>query len=219
VNPTFRKAACLLVAVTSFILAQTASAAGLGLSVDVQGDTLAASADIAAPAAEASVEASADLAAPSASATVDTGTATARVDVAAGPPAVSGPPGSAGRAREDPGTPTRSPDHRDRVPRGPSIVASASSGSAVHRPEPPAPLTAGAAQTRSPLGIDLAPLPERSSNGWGASLQAAAVAVSGSPAALVGLLLIVVLLMFRPVLGAVSAPRPSLHSFVLQRPG
>ncbi len=218
-NSTSRAAAFLLVAATAFVLAQTASAAELGLSAGVQDGILTASADVAAPVAEASVEVSADLAAPSVSAAVETGTVAARVDVAARPTVASGPPGAGGRARKDPGTRTTGPNHRDRAPRERSIVAATSSGNAAPRPGPPAPLTTRAPETGTPLDADLAPLPERSTGGWGDSLQAAAAGISGSPAALVALLLLVVSLIFRPVLGAVSAPRPSLHSFVLQRPG
>lgn len=218
-NPTSRAAAFLLVAVMAFVLAQTASAAGLGLSVGVQGGALNASVDIATPAAEASVQASVGVAVPSVSAAVETGTVAARADVAARPPAASGPPAPAGRARTDPGPGTKGPNHRDRTPRDRSVVAGASTGGAARPLEPPAPLATRAAQTGTPPDVDLAPLPERSTSGWGDSVQAAAAGISGSPAALAGLLLVVVSLIVRPVPGARSAPRPSLHSFVLQRPG
>lgn len=218
-NSTSRAAAFLVAVATALVLAQTASAAELGLSVGVQDGTLNASAHVSAPAAEASVEASADPAAARVSAAVETRTVAARVDVTAPPPAPSGPPAPGRRAGKDPGTRTKGADRRGVAPRDRSIVAAASSGSAVPELEPPAQLPTRAVQTGTPPAIDLAPLPERSSNGWGDSIQAAAAGASGSPAALVSLSLIVVSLILWPVPGAVGAPRPSLHSFVLQRPG
>jgi hypothetical protein len=221
VNSKSRAAALLVAAATAFVLAQTASAAELGLSVGVQDGTLEATAEVAAPAVEASVGASTvlDTTAPSVSAAVETGTVAARVVVQPRPAAEAGPAGPGGRAGKNPGARTKSPAHRAESPRDRSIVAAASAESAAPRIGPPAPLTTRAARTSTPPNIDLAPLPERSAGGWGYSVQAAAAGISGSPVALVGLLLVVVSLVFRPVLGAVDAPRPSLHSFVLQRPG
>jgi hypothetical protein len=220
VNSTSRAAALLVVTATAFVLAQTASAAELGLSVGVQDGTLTASAEVAAPVGEASLETSAALApaAASVSAAAEADAVAARVDVAARPTAAAGPPGPGARPRKDPGARTNGLARRAGTPRDRSIVAAASAGKAVQQLGPPAPLTTRAAQTAS-LDVDLAPLPEHSTNGWRDSVQAAAAGISGSPVALVGLLLVVVSLLLRPLLGAPREPRPSLHAFVLQRPG
>ena len=219
-NSTSRAATFLVVAVAAFVLAQAASAAELGLSVGVQKGTLDAAAKVTAPVVEVSVEASAVVApaAPTVSAAVDTGAVVARVEVAARPAAISSPGGPGGSTRNDPGARTKGPDNRTTTPRDRSIVPAAPSEGARPAAGSPAPLAARAAQTSIPLEVDLAPLPGRSS-GWGASAQAAAAGISGSPVALMGLLLVVVSLVFQPVLRAVGAPRPSLHSFVLARPG
>jgi hypothetical protein len=210
----------LLVAATAFVLAQTASAAELGLSVDVEGGTVSASVDIAAPQANASASAAAsvDQAAPSVSAAVETGSAAVRVDAGGRPPTASEPAGPDRRARMDPGTHRKGPGHPDTRPHDRPAVA-ASPESALPALEAPAPLVTLAAGTRPPSDVGLASLPERSAGGWGASVGAAATGISGSPLALAGLLLIAFLLVFRSVLGAVPAPRPPLRSFVLQRPG
>ena len=207
----------LLVAVTAFVLAQTASAAELGLSVDVEGGTVSASVDIATPQANASAAASVDQAAPSVSAAVETGSAAGRVDAGGRPSTASEPAGPDRRARMDPGTHRKGPGHPDTRPHDRPAVAA--SESAVPALEAPAPLVTRAAGTRPPSDVGLASLPKRSFGGWGASAEAAATGMSGSPLALVGLLLVAFLLVFRSVLGAVLAPSPSLHSFVLQRPG
>lgn len=221
VNSTSRAAALLVVTATAFVLAQTASAAELGLSVGVQDGTPTASAEVAAPVGEASVETSAALApaAASVSAAAETDAVAARVDVAARPTAAAGLPGPGARARKDPGARTNGLARRATPPRDRSIVTAASAGRAAQQPGPPAPLTTPSAQTGAQLDVDLAPLPERSTSDRGASVEAAAAGISGSPVALVGLLLVVVSLLLRPLLGAFSAPRPSLHAFVLQRPG
>jgi hypothetical protein len=221
VNSTSRAAALLVAAATAFVLAQTASAAELGLSVGVHDGTLTASAEVAAPVGEASLETSAALApaAASVSAAAEVDTVAARVDVAARPTADADPPSPGARARKDPGARTNGLARRAKTPRDRSIVAAASAGRAVQQPGPSAPLTTRAAQTGVQLAAAFAPVPERSTSGWGDSVQAAAAGISGSPVALVGLLLVVVSLLLRPLLGALSAPRPSLHAFALQRPG
>jgi hypothetical protein len=214
-----RAAVFLLVAATAFVLAQAASAAEqLGLSVDVERGTVSASVDIATPQANASEAASVDQAAPSVSAAVETGPAAVRVDAGGRPPTASQPAGPDRRARMDPGTHRKGPGHLDTRPHDRPVVA-ASPESAISALEAPAPLVTRAAGTRPPSDVGLASLPERSAGGWGASVEAAATGISGSPLALAGLLLVAFSLVFRSVLGAVPAPRPSLHSSVLQRPG
>jgi hypothetical protein len=220
-NSTSRAAVFLLVAATAFVLAQTASAAELGLSVDVEGGTVSASVDIAAPEANASASAAAsvDQAGPSVSAAVETGTATVRVDAGGRPPTASEPTAPERRARTDSGTHRKGPRQPDTRPHDRPGVAAASSESAVPALEAPAPLPTWAVGTGTPSDVGPASLPERSAGGWGALVEAAATGISGSPLALVALLLVAFSLVFRSVLGAVPAPRPSLHSLVLQRPG
>jgi hypothetical protein len=217
VSSLSRAAAFLLVAATAFVLVQTASAAELGLSVDVEGGTVSASVDIAIPQANASAAASVDQAAPSVSAAINTSPAAVRVDAGGRPPTASQPAGPDRRARMDPGTHRKGPGHPDTGPHDRPAVAA--SESAVPAPEAPEPLVTLTAATRPPSDVEVASLPERSAGGWRASVEAAATGISGSPLALVGLLLVAFSLVLRSVLGAVPAPRPSLHSFVLQRPG
>lgn len=216
-----RAAVLLLVAATAFVLAQTASAAELGLSVDVEGGAVSASVDIAAPEANASASAAAsvDQAAASVSAAVETGPATVRVDAGGRPPTASTPSGPDPRAGKDPGTHRKGPALAATRPHDHPVVAAASSESATPALDAPAPLVTPAAGTRPPSDIGLASLPERSAGGWGASVEAVATGISGSTLALAGLLLVAFLLVLRSVLGAAPAPRPLLHSFVLQRPG
>lgn len=210
-----RAAAFLLVAATAFVLAQTASAAELGLSMD---GTVSASVDIATPQASASGAASVDQAVPSVSAAVETGPAAVRVDAGGRPPTASAPSGPDRHAGMDPGTRRKGPGQPDARPHDRPAVA-ASPESAVPALEAPAPLVTPTAGTRPSSEVGLVSLPERSAGGWGASVEAAATGISGSTLALVGLLLVAFLLVLRSVLGAVPAPRPSLHSFALQRPG
>jgi hypothetical protein len=186
--------------------------------VDVGGGTVSASVDIATPQANASEAASVDPAAPSVSAAVETGPAAVRVEAGGRPPTTSEPAGPVRRARMDPGTHRKGLGHPETRPHDRPVVA-ASPESAISALEAPAPLVTRAAGTRPPSDVGLALLPERSAGGWGASVEAAATGISGSPLALAGLLLVAFSLVFRSVLGAVPAPRPSLHSFVLQRPG
>jgi hypothetical protein len=227
VNPTPRAAAFLVAVATAFVLAQTASAAELGLSLEVEDGTLAASAEVATPVADVSVQTAAAPvpAAASASVAVETEPVAARVDVAATSPAASGPPSARpgpGAGAKDPEARTPRPqDHGDRagIPRDRAVVATASSEAAAPRLDLPAPLTTRAVENGLTSPGDLAPLPERSAGGWGASLQAAAAGISGSPAALVSLLLVVLALVLQTAPNAVGAPRPALLSFLLQRPG
>jgi hypothetical protein len=216
-----RAAVFFLVAATAFVLAQTASAAELGLSVDVEGGAVSASVDVAAPQANASASAAAsvDQAAASVSAAVETGPATVRADAGGRPPTASTPSGPDPRASKDPGTHRKGPGQPDTGPHDRPVVAAAASETAVPALEAPAPLVTPAAGTRASSDVGFASLPERSAGGWGASVKATATGISGSPLALVGLLLIAFSLVFESVLGALPAPRPSLHSFVLQRPG
>jgi hypothetical protein len=219
-----RAAAFLLVAATAVVLPQTASAAELGLSVAVdEGGKINASVDIAAPKANASASASAaasvDQAAPSVSAAVETATAAVRVDVGRRPPTASEPAAPGRPGRMEPETRREGPSHADSRLHDRPVVAAASSGTAVPALEAPAALATRAAGTDTPFDVGLASLPERSAGGWGASVEAAATGISGSPLALAGLLLVAFSLFFRSLLGAVPAPRPSLHSFALQRPG
>jgi len=218
VSSMSRAAVFLLVAATAFVLAQTASAAELGLSVDVEGGTVSASVNTA-PEARTAAAASVDQAAPSVSAAGQTGTAAVRVDVGRRPATASEPAAPGRPARIDPETRRKAPSHADSRLHDRPVVAGASSGSAVPALEAPAALATRATGTDTPFDVRLASPPKRTAGGWGASVEAAATGISGSPLALAGLLLIAFSLLFRSVPGAIPAPRPSLHSFALQRPG
>jgi hypothetical protein len=217
-----RAAAFLLVAATALVLAQTAFAAELGLSVAVdKGGKASVSVDIAAPEANASASAAAsvDQAAPSVSAAVETGTAAVRVEVGGRPPTASGPTAPQRRAGTNPGTHRNGPGQPATRRHDRPLVAAAPSETAVPALEAPAPLATRAAGTGAPSDAGLVSLPERSAGGWGALVEAAATVAWGSPLALVALLLVAFSLVFESVLSAAPAPRPSLHSLVLERPG
>jgi hypothetical protein len=223
VSAMSRAAVLLLAAATAFVLAQPASAAELGLSMDVEGGTVSASVDIAGPLANPSTSAAAsvDQAGPSVSAAVEVeaDAAAARVEAGGRPPTASEPASPERRAGMAPGTHRKGSGHPETWLHDRPVVATASSQNADLALEAPAPLATRAAARGAPSDAGPASLPERSAGGWGASVKAAATGISGSPLALVGFLLVAISLVFRPILGAVGGPRPSLHSSVLQRPG
>lgn len=221
-NSTSRVAAVLAVAVVAFGLAQTASAAGLALSVGVEAGAVAVSADVSAPVANASARMSTAPTAPaaSASAALDTGPVASRVDVAVRRAAAPVPRDPRQRTGKDRGAlPGKGGRSGAQAPHDRSaVVVRPSAGTAPL--DLLVPLAERGPGSAPAADLGLAPLSEESSRGWAQSVQAAVAAgVSTSPAALAALLLVLVTLILRPVPCLAGPPRRSLHLDVLQRPG
>lgn len=219
-SSTSRVAAVLAVAVSALGLAQTAAAATLAVSADVEGAAVSVSTDASAPIAKESVHVSTAAAAPAASASVavESGPVPVRVATTARPPAARLPreqgtrPGNKLEARRGPVVPASAKAPHDRF-----VLAPRASTTTV-RLAPPTLPAEGAVVTAPPADLGPAPLPPSPAGGWTHSLQAAA-AGPGSPVALASLVLVVLLLVLRTAAGPLSPPRPSLHSVALQRPG
>jgi hypothetical protein len=218
-SSTSRVAAVLAVAVSALGLAQTAAAATLAVSADVEGAAVSVSADVPAPLAKASVQVSTAAAAPaaSASAAVESGPVSVRVAASARPTAAP-PPRDRGTAPRSRREARSSPVVLAfvRAPRDRFALASYSSTETV-RLAPPKP-TQRATVPAPAADISPAQLPDSTVGGWAHSLQAA-TGSSGSTVALASLVLVLLLLVLRAISGALSPPRPSLHSVALQRPG
>jgi len=219
-SPKSRVAAVLAVTVSAFGLTQTAAGATLAVSADVAGGAVSASADASAPAAKASVQVSTAAAAPaaSASAAVESDPVSVRVATTARPPATrllrnrGTRPGNEQEAGGSPAVPASA-----KVLHGRFVLAPRASTRTVRLAPPLLPAEQAGVMAAAP-DLGLAPLPESTGGGWAHSLQAAAGS-SGSPVALAGLVLVVLLLVLRAAAGPLSPPRPSLHSVALQRPG
>jgi hypothetical protein len=222
VQPKFRAAAVLVAVGTTLVGAQTASAAALGLSVsapDGRG-ALAPRADVELASSVGVTTASAHVSTQGVSAAVDTTSVTARVHVGGRAPGVSDDPPALGPGpRTAPRTGSKEARGDSRALRDhvtPTVVRDRTAPPTLERPTG---LALHATPADALTGIDLPPLPERSSDGWSSFVKAPATGVSGSAVALVGMLLVFLSLLFQPFAAAVRAARPSLLSFALQRPG